>query len=311
LAEQPVALSEAAADANLRRATFLWFATEAEPYGTTCAQIAQGLDGKVFIGVRGSPDAQENQSMQLHGKTALVTGGTKGIGAATAIDLAYQGADIAIVARHADDDASRTRATIESAGRRCLFIQADMARSEDATRCVDEVIRQRGSVDILVHAAGGAVPGNLLDVTPQAWYDAFDVHVHAVFHLCRAVVPAMKQKKEGAIVLVSSVAGIRGVPFALAYQVVKGALPQFARALARELADDNIRVNCVAPGIIRTDFHKSMSAEQRKHNIDNRIPLHREGTPEHVAALICELVTNDYITGETFTIDGGLTMRIA
>lgn len=249
--------------------------------------------------------------MQLHGKTALVTGGTKGIGAATAVDLAYRGADVAIVGRHADDDARRTQAAIAAAGRRCLLIQGDMARREDAIRCVDEVVKQRGCVDVLVHAAGGAVPGNLLDVTPQAWYDAFEVHVHAVFHLCRAAVPAMKSKKEGAIVLISSVAGIRGVPFALAYQVVKGALPQFARALARELAGDNIRVNCVAPGIIRTDFHKSMSAEQRQHNIDNRIPLHREGTPEQVAALICEMVTNDYITGETFTVDGGLTMRIA
>jgi 3-oxoacyl-[acyl-carrier protein] reductase len=107
------------------------------------------------------------------------------------------------------------------------------------------------------------------------------------------------------------VAGIRGVPFNLAYQVVKGALPQFARALARELADDNIRVNCVAPGIIRTRFHENMTAEQKRHNLEHRIPLHREGTPEQVATLIAELSANDYVTGETFTIDGGLTMRIA
>jgi len=93
--------------------------------------------------------------------------------------------------------------------------------------------------------------------------------------------------------------------------VVKGALPQFARALARELANDNIRVNCIAPGIIRTRFHDAMTPEQKRHNLENRIPLHREGTPEQVATLIAEVVTNDYITGETFVIDGGLTMRIA
>lgn len=111
--------------------------------------------------------------------------------------------------------------------------------------------------------------------------------------------------------LVSSVAGLRGVPFATAYQVAKGALPQFARAMAREFADDNIRVNCVAPGIIRTAFHANMTPEQKQYNLDHRIPLHREGTPQEVADLICDLVANDYITGETMTIDGGLTMRIA
>ena len=97
----------------------------------------------------------------------------------------------------------------------------------------------------------------------------------------------------------------------MAYQVVKGTLLQFTRALAREFGDDNIRVNCVAPGIIRTRFHAAMTPEQQKHNIENRIPLHREGKAEDVAELICELVTNDYITGETVAIDGGLTMRIA
>lgn len=111
--------------------------------------------------------------------------------------------------------------------------------------------------------------------------------------------------------MISSVAGIRGIPFNLCYQVVKGTLPQFARAMALELANDNIRVNCVAPGIIRTRFHDAMTAEQKKHNLEHRIPLHREGTPEQVASLIAEVATNDYITGETFTVDGGLTMRIA
>jgi NAD(P)-dependent dehydrogenase (short-subunit alcohol dehydrogenase family) len=97
----------------------------------------------------------------------------------------------------------------------------------------------------------------------------------------------------------------------VAYQVVKGALPQFARALAREFANDNIRVNCIAPGVIRTDFHASMAPEQKKLNLEQRIPLHREGTPEQVAEAILMLVKNEYVTGETVTIDGGLTMRIA
>ena len=248
--------------------------------------------------------------MELTNKVALVTGGTKGIGAATALALAERGADVAVVARHLDAEAQQVCAQIEKLGRRCLLLAADMGRPDEATRCVEQTAQQLGEVDVLVHSAGGGVRGGLLELTPEAWREAFAVHVDAVFHLCRAAVPAMKKKKSGAIVLVSSVAGLRGLKMNLAYQVVKGALPQFARGLAYELADDNIRVNCVAPGVIRTAFHAAMTPEVKRHNIENRIPLHREGTPEQVAGLIRELVCNDYVTGETFTVDGGLTMRI-
>jgi len=249
--------------------------------------------------------------MQLDNKIALITGGTKGIGAATALLLARQGAGVTIVGRKEDDQAIKTRHTIESTGQKCLMIAGDMSKAKDAVRCVNETKDRLGTLDIIVHCAGGNVAGKLTEVSPKAWYDGFDTHVHSVFHLCRAAIPIMRPKKEGAIVLISSVAGIRSLPTNLGYQVVKGALLQFTRGLARELADDNIRVNAVAPGVIRTDFHKNMTAEQKKINLEQRIPLHREGTPAQVAALISELITNDYITGETVTIDGGLTMRIA
>jgi NAD(P)-dependent dehydrogenase (short-subunit alcohol dehydrogenase family) len=185
-----------------------------------------------------------------------------------------------------------------------------MSAPEEVTRSVQQTASQMGSVDVLVHAAGGGVPGNLLEVAPEAWYGAFDIHVHAVFHLCRAVVPFMRKKREGAIILISSAAGARGCLGAIAYGVAKGALPQFARSLARELAEDNIRVNAVSPGIIRTPFQDYLTPEQVRNNIENRIPLHREGKPQDVAALITMLVTNDYITGETVAVDGGLTMRV-
>ena len=103
---------------------------------------------------------------------------------------------------------------------------------------------------------------------------------------------------------------LRGCLGAAAYGVVKGALPQFARVLARELADQGIRVNCVSPGVIRTPFHDALSPEQARNNIENRIPLHTEGKPEDVAELIASLVENDFITGENMVIDGGMTMRI-
>jgi len=249
--------------------------------------------------------------MKLQGKAALITGGTKGIGAATAIALAEVGADVAIVGRHDDADAAATRQRVQALGRRCEVVIADCARPAEAARCVNETGAKLGSLDVLVHSAGGPVPGKLFDLSPEDWHGAFDIHVHAIFHLCRAAIPLMKPRREGAIILVSSTAGLRAVHTNVAYQVVKGAVPHFARALAREFADDNIRVNCVAPGVIRTRFHANMSEQQKKVNLEQRIPLHREGTPEQVASLIIELVTNDYLTGQTFTIDGGLTMRIA
>ncbi len=249
--------------------------------------------------------------MNLQNKIALVTGGTKGIGAAAAIALARDGAHVCLSARRDDAEAQATLKTIRDLGRRAEFIAADFAKPADCARVVEETVKRLGGLDVLVHSAGGPVNGGLFEITAEQWQAAFDVHVHAIFHLCRAAIPHMKPKKEGAIVLISSTAGIRGIITNVAYQVAKGALPQFARALAREFANDNIRVNCVAPGVVRTAFHATMSEAQRKLNLEQRIPLHREGAPEHVATLIAELVKNDYLTGETFTVDGGLTMRIA
>ena len=249
--------------------------------------------------------------MELKNTSALITGGTRGIGAATAIALAERGSNIAIVARRLDDEAKGVQKQIESLGRRCLLLSGDMSKAADAGKAVEDTVAKLGSIDLLVHSAGGPVNGGLLDLKPDDWYAAFDVHVHAIFHLCRAAIPHMRKKKEGSIVLISSTAGIRGIRTNVAYQTVKGAIPQMTRALAFEFADDNIRINCVAPGVVRTDFHLKMTPETRKNNLDNRIPLHREGTPTQVATLIREVATNDYITGETFVIDGGLTMRIA
>ena len=248
--------------------------------------------------------------MKFDGKVSLITGGTSGIGAATALELARRGSDIAITGRKIHSKADAIKEKVEAIGRRCVLLAADMSVPEDLARAVQETAARLGSVDVLVHSAGGAVPGSLMQITPEAWYAAFDVHVHAIFHLCRAAVPFMKKRGEGSIILISSAAGSRGCLGAIAYGTVKGALPQFARALARELADDRIRVNVVSPGVIRTPFQDFLTPEQAKNNIDNRIPLHREGKPEDVAEVIAMLAGNDFITGETVSIDGGMTMRI-
>ena len=241
----------------------------------------------------------------------LVTGGTRGIGAATALALAKAGVNVGITARRIDPTAKRVQEQIIQLGRKCELVQADHVVATETTASVRAVEAKLGPIDVLVHSAGGPVSGGLMEVTPEEWQRGFEVHVHAIYHLCRAVIPKMREKREGAIVLISSTAGIRGIATNVAYQVVKGAIPQFARALAREFANDNIRVNCVAPGVVRTDFHATMTDEQRRINLEQRIPLHREGTPEQVAEVILMMATNDYVTGETMVIDGGLTMRIA
>ena len=249
--------------------------------------------------------------MILHGKAALITGGTRGIGAAAAIAFAREGADVAITSRHLDEDAKSTKREIEALGRKCEILTGDCGIAADCARLVEEAAAKFGRLDVLVHSAGGAVVGGLMEVTHEAWNAAFDVHVHAVYHLSRAAVPHIRKGGEGAIILISSTAGKLGVLGSIAYQAVKGALPQLTRALARELAADNIRVNCVAPGVIRTKFHEFMSEAQKKLNLEQRIPLRREGTAEQVAEVILMLAKNDYITGDTVTIDGGLTSRIA
>jgi len=249
--------------------------------------------------------------MELMGKVCLVTGGTSGIGEATALSFARRGAHVAITGRtQRTNSLERLRAATSDNGSDLIFIQADAGISGDCTRAVEETHARWGRLDVLVHSAGGAVPGGFFEISEESWMKAFDVHVHAVFWLTRAAVPHMIEQGQGAIILISSAAGHRGCLGAMAYGVPKGALPQFARTLARELGNHNIRVNCVSPGIIRTPFQDFLTPEQVQNNIANRIPLRREGKPEDVARVIMELVENEFITGEDLTIDGGMSMRI-
>jgi NAD(P)-dependent dehydrogenase (short-subunit alcohol dehydrogenase family) len=248
--------------------------------------------------------------MLLTNKRALITGGTRGIGAAVAVDLANLGCDVAINGRVADEDAAEVERAVAAAGRKCSVLLADVGRPHEAQHLVDRAAEALGGLDILVHSAGGPSWGTIDDCSPEQWHATFDVHVHAAYYLCRQALPLLRNSGVGAIVLVSSVAGIRGCPSAIAYGTVKAAVLHFTRMLARDVADDNVRVNCVVPGVIRTRFHDTMTPEAKAHNLGVRIPLHREGTPEQVAEAVRLLVTNELVTGESVVVDGGLTMQI-
>ena len=248
--------------------------------------------------------------MELANKRALITGGTRGIGAAIAVDLASRGASVAINGRQADDASESTLGRLRAFDRPCCFLPGDMGVEADVKTCVENAADTLGGLDILVHSAGGPSGGSIENVTTDQWMKTFDVHVHGAYFLCREGLPWLRQNREGAILLISSVAGIRGCPGAITYGTVKGAILQFTRMLARDLADDNIRVNCISPGIIRTRFHDKMTEQQQAHNLAHRIPLHREGTAEDVADACRMLICNEFMTGESVTIDGGMSMQV-
>ena len=244
---------------------------------------------------------------QIADKVALITGGTRGIGLAIAQAVLEQGGRVAINGRNATPESEALLSRF--GGERVMFLAADVVVPEQATNLVHQAASSFGRLDILVHSAGGPAPGKITDLTTQSWMDTFALHVHPVFHLFRAAHPHLA-RGGGAVLLVSSVAGLRGCPGTPAYQTVKGALIPLAKALAMDHAHESIRVNVVTPGIIRTRFHDTMTDAAKAHNLKTRIPLQREGNVEDVASAALELLRNEFITGEYLTIDGGMSMRI-
>jgi NAD(P)-dependent dehydrogenase (short-subunit alcohol dehydrogenase family) len=238
---------------------------------------------------------------------ALVTGGTRGIGLAIARDLLAAGGKVLVNGRSPTPEADELLATYGVD--RVLLAYADVAEPAAAADLVAQAAERFGGCNIVVHAAGGPAPGKVTDLSEDDWMAAFRIHVHPVFHLFRAAHPHLA-KEGGSMLLVSSVSGLRGCPGTVAYQTVKGALIPMAKALALDHGAEGIRVNVLAPGIIRTRFHEAMTPQAKAHNLDKRIPLRREGTAEEVSSLSLELLRNTFITGETFTIDGGMSMRI-
>jgi NAD(P)-dependent dehydrogenase (short-subunit alcohol dehydrogenase family) len=251
--------------------------------------------------------AETDAMYDIAGKAAVITGGTRGIGLAIADALLAEGARVAVNGRSPTPEAE---ALVSRHGpERVALEPADVSDPAAAAALVEIAARRFGRLDIVVHSAGGPVPGRVLDLSTATWMEAFATHVHPVFHLFRAAHPHLA-REGGAVLLISSVAGLRGCPGTVAYQTVKGALIPMARALAFDHAAEGIRVNVLAPGIIRTRFHEKMTEAAKAHNLANRIPLRREGSVEQVATAAVALIRNDFVTGEVLTVDGGMSMRI-
>ena len=240
-------------------------------------------------------------------KLAVITGGTRGIGLAIAEALLGMGGHVVLNGRYETEESA---ALVYKYGPgRVVIDLGDVSNPIYATALIERSTKRYDRLDILVHSAGGPVPGKITEITTETWMNAFALHVHPVFHLFKAAQSTLS-KEGGAVLLISSVAGLRGCPASIAYQTVKGALIPMARALAFDHAKEKIRVNVLAPGIIRTRFHDSMQEAARLHNLQNRIPLQREGSVTDIAEAAIALITNENITGEVLTIDGGMSMRI-
>jgi 3-oxoacyl-[acyl-carrier protein] reductase len=245
----------------------------------------------------------------LAGKVAIVTGGSRGIGAATAAWLAEHGAAVVVSGRDADRLQSTVK-QLEERGGSVIAVVADAAKREDADALVERTKERFGRVDVLVNNAGITRDGLLVRMKDEDWDRVMDVNLRGAFLMTRAVTKALvRQKSGGRIINIASTAGAMGNAGQVNYSAAKAGLIGFTKASARELAHWSILVNAVAPGLIETDMAAAISAEAREALLA-QVPLKRIGTAREVAEMVGFLAGDGaaYITGQVFHVNGGLYM---
>lgn len=251
---------------------------------------------------------------RLEGQVALVTGAGVGIGRATAIALARDGADVALHCRASKEGATAAAREIEAMGRRALVVSADLTNSQQVTQCVAQVEHQFGRIDILVNNAGGILGRHaLVDMPEPFFHDVMNVNVLSTFLCCQAVARGMIARKRGAIVNMTSLAAHNGGgPGASVYAASKAAIQTLTKAWSKELAPHGIRMNAVSPGLIGgTPFHRDFTTPDAFAAATKTIPLGRAGEPEDVAKVITFLAGDaaSFLVGETIEINGGMFTR--
>jgi 2-deoxy-D-gluconate 3-dehydrogenase len=248
----------------------------------------------------------------LSGKTVLVTGGGSGIGKASALGLARQGANIAIWGRTLSK-LSEAGEEILGFGRECKWYSVDVTNIKKIPSAVDRVRKDLGEIDILVNSAGVNIPQNAEDVTLEAWTTIMDINVKGLFFCCQSVGrKSMMPRRKGVIINISSQAGKVALPYRAAYCSSKGAVDQLTRVLALEWAKYNIKVNAVAPTFVETPFTKIMFKDLKfKKFVMDNIPLKRLATVEEVARTVSFLASEESgsITGAIIPVDGGWTIH--
>lgn len=249
----------------------------------------------------------------LTGKVALVTGASSGIGRATAEALARQGARVAVNYHSNKAGAEEACNAIRTGGGRAVAIQADVRGAAGVKALVEQTVKELGPVDILVNNAGSLVERlRILELTEERWDEVLDLNLKSAFLCSQAVAKSMMDRKAGAIINVSSVAGRNGGALgSIHYSSAKGGLITFTKGLAKEMAPFNVRVNAVSPGVIQTNFHDQFSTPEAMEAFRKVIPLGRVGTPEEVANVVCFLASEaaSFLVGETVEINGGMLME--
>jgi len=245
----------------------------------------------------------------LQNKTALVTGGSRGIGKAIALVLADNGANVAFTYKSAAAAADEVVKAIEAKGRKALAIQSDAKNFSEANSVVEKVIAQFQRLDILVNNAGITKDTLLMRMSEQDWDDVIDTNLKGAFNFSKAVCKQMMSQREGVIINISSIAGVIGNPGQTNYAAAKAGLIGMTKTLAKELSSRNIRVNAVAPGFVDTDMTEKLTPQQKEALI-GMIPLKRTAKPEEIASVVLFLASqaSSYVTGQVLCVDGGLVM---
>lgn len=252
-----------------------------------------------------------NPLFDMTGRVALITGSTKGIGRSIAEEMARAGAKVVISSRK-PEPCHEVCEAIKAEGGEAIAVPCNVGKKDDLMNLVDETLAAFGKIDILVcNAATNPVYGPTAELTDEAWDKIMDTNVKGTFWLCNRVLPEMDKNGGGNVVIISSIAGLRGNTVIGTYGVSKAAEAALARNLAVEWGPRNIRVNAIAPGLVRTDFAKALTEDpERRKRAEERTPVRRIGEPVDIAgvALFLSSAASGYVTGQTIVADGGETI---
>ena len=242
-------------------------------------------------------------------KAAIVTGASRGIGRAAAVRLAKMGMDIVFTYNSGSAAAEETRALCEAEGARVLAVQADVSKSENCEKLIEEAMKFCGRIDVLVNNAGITRDSLIIRMSDEQFDQVIDTNLKGAFYMMRAVSKQMMKQRSGRIINISSVVGVMGNAGQVNYAASKAGVIGMTKSLARELASRKVTVNAIAPGMIETDMTAAMP-EKAKDSMKAAIPLGEMGRPEDIAATVAFLAGEDsrYITGQVICVDGGMAI---
>jgi NAD(P)-dependent dehydrogenase (short-subunit alcohol dehydrogenase family) len=243
----------------------------------------------------------------LSGKTALITGGSKGLGKAMARGFAEAGADIIISSRHEDELKPALAEILDNTGRRGKYLVADMGKRDEVRKLAAAALQAFGKIDILINNAGTNIPQAIDQITDENWDRVMEINLNSIMLLTRALAPQMKERRWGRIIHISSIMGIVSKAGRNAYSVTKSALIGMSKASALDLGAHGITVNCLAPGPFLTDLPGRLLSQPEKEAFAKMTALGRWGEPNELVgpALLLASEAGSYITGETIVVDGG------